>query len=80
MCKQLHGKLGKNIPMDLHMEHLNRDLASHLSPNTLGSSLQRAGKALKILTEIQNHSDQQTGKIKESGYHSNQNIQKILPL
>jgi len=34
MCKQLlwsctvnvHGKQGKNIPMDLHMEHLNQDL------------------------------------------------------
>jgi len=25
----VHGKPGKNIPMDLHMEHLNRDLASH---------------------------------------------------
>ena len=68
--------------MDLHMEHLNRDLknvASHLGPNTLGSSLQRAGKALKILTEIQNHFDQQTSTIKESGYHSNQKYTKILP-
>lgn len=59
--------------MDLHMEHLNRDLktvVSHLGPNTLGPSLQRVGKALQTLREIQDHFDEETGTVAESGYHS----------
>ena len=89
MCRQLlwsrtinvHGKPGKNIPMDLHMEHLNRDLkivVSHLGPNILGPSLQRAGKALMTLREIQDHFDQETGIVTESGYHSSRRNTKDL--
>jgi len=53
----VHGEPGKKIPMEIHMELLNQDLASHLGPNMLGASLQRERKALKTFTEIQHHFD-----------------------
>jgi len=91
LCRQLlwsrtinvHGKPGKNIAMDLHMEHLNREfktVVSHLGPNTLGPSLQRTGKALKVLREIQAHYDEVTYVNTESAYHSSRNSSKDLSL
>ena len=70
LCDQLlwssnvHGKEGKNVPMDLHMEHLSRtfkDAVSSLGPNVVDSSLQRTGKALKGLIDIQQQFDTATG-------------------
>ena len=65
------------------MEHLNRDfktVVSHLKPNTLGPSLQRTGRALKILREIQSHYDEVTCVTTESAYHSSRNSNKDLPM
>ena len=53
----IHGKPGKNVPMDLHMEHLNREVkraVSHLGPNVLGNSIQRVSKCIGELGEITN--------------------------
>ena len=66
------GKQGRNIPMDLHMEHLNKNFKgaiSHLGPNNLGPSLQRTGKALKVLMDMQSHYDEETAVPKESWFH-----------
>lgn len=44
----IHGKPGKNIPMDLHMKHLNRmfkNAICKLGPNTIDSSHERTGHA-----------------------------------
>ena len=65
------------------MEHLNRDfktVVSHLGPNTLGPSLQRTGRALKILREIQAHYDEVTCVTTESAYHSSRNSNKDLSM
>lgn len=48
----------KQTGMCLHMEHLNRmfkDAVSTLGPNTVDTSLQKTGKALKVLMDIQQH-------------------------
>ena len=69
----VHGQPGKNIPMDLHMEHLNRvfkNAINKLRPNTIDKSLERTGKALKLLTEIQCNYDTATGIPIESAYHT----------
>ena len=87
LCDQLlwssnvHGKEGKNVPMDLHMEHLNRtfkDAVSSLGPNVVDSSLQRTGKALKGLIDIQQQFDTATGITPESSYHTFTSTKKDL--
>jgi len=77
----VHGKKGKNVPMDLHMEHLNRifkDVVSSLGPNVVDSSLQRTGKALKGLVDIQQQFDAATGITPESSYHTFTSTKKDL--
>lgn len=69
----IHGKPGKNIPMDLHMEHLNRlfkNAICKLGPNTIDSSLDRTGCALKLLTEIQLNYDCTSEVTVESSFHT----------
>ena len=81
----VHGKPGRNVPMDLHMEHLNRmfkDAVSKLGPNTVDISLQRTGKALKALVDIQQRFDLVTGITVQSSYHTfrsnNTDLKKII--
>lgn len=69
----MHGKAGKNVPIDLHMEHLNRmfkDAIDRLGPNTIDASLERTGKALKALIDIQHWFDLVTDVTLESSYHT----------
>ena len=50
------GHVGKNIPMDLHMEYLNRDLKSaigHLSSNVNKPTIDRIGKSLRKLAVVE---------------------------
>ena len=66
------GQPGKNIPMDLHTEHMNRDFKNaigKLGPNTIDKSLERTKKALKLLNEISQNYDA-TGIPIESAYHT----------
>ena len=52
----IHGKSGKNISLDLHMEHLNKkckQAISHLGANVAGGTIERVGRSLKNLTDIQ---------------------------
>ena len=46
------GRIGRNISMDLHIEHLKRDLKSaisHLSSNVTETNIDRLGKSLRKL-------------------------------
>ena len=77
----VHGKPGHNIPMDLHMEHLNRifkSAISRLGPNTIGPSLHRTGRAIRPISNLQSHFDSVTNVPVESSYHSTPNTKKDL--
>ena len=70
----MHGKPGKNIPTDLGTEHLNRnfkDSMSQLWLNVMESTLQRTGKALKSLRELQLLYDLVTNASQEHTFQSN---------
>ena len=67
-----HGRIGKNISCDLHMEHLNRMCkiaVNHLGANKTPSSIIRIGKALGPLADILKQYDSTVG-IHESGSHT----------
>ena len=49
----VHGREGKNISADLHMEHKNREcktIISGMGPNVTEQSIQRVARALKPLS------------------------------
>lgn len=68
-----HGKPGKNIPMDLHMEHLNREVktALHgLGSNITDHAIQRIGKCIQRTKSVLENFDQVNRVPSQSGYHT----------
>lgn len=76
------GQIGKNIPVDLHMEHLNRrlkimirSLSANVSPNTV----KRASKALAIVDVVRmQFLKDENDKVQNKDYHTKPSIQKDL--
>ena len=63
-CVNVHGGPGKNIPGDLHMEHLNKavkEAVRYLGPNQTEKTIQRVGRAIgtivPILEQFDAHND-----------------------
>ena len=51
----IHGSHGKNVPCDLHMEHLNKEAKQRLAglgSNITNESVSRVGRSIKITIEI----------------------------
>ena len=72
-CVNTHGRLGKNIPMDLHMEHLNRAVKSHsdaLGANITDRAILRAGMCFSAVHDVTTTFDTYTDVTRDSGRHS----------
>ena len=68
----VHGILGRNIPCDLHMEHLNRtckDAVRGLHANKTPTAITRIGKCLGAFDHILEQYDKDNGIKKPSGLH-----------
>ena len=67
------GRPGKNIPMDLHMEHLNsvcKDAICGLGANKTPNSIQRIGKCVGVLKSVADKFDEETGLNENKGHHT----------
>ena len=80
-----HGHAGKNIPCDLHMDHLNRECKSALSglgSNVTDHAVQRIGRCIGCTLPILQNFDLENGVPILSTYHtrrsSKSDIQKIV--
>ena len=77
-----HGRQGKNIPCDLHLEHLNRRLKSslrNLCSNIKGNSVVRAAKSIGIVHHICQVFEEETTHHKEYSIPaSSQDFQKVI--
>ena len=75
------GKKGGNIPLDLHMEHLNLDLKKLLK--VMGGKLtqqaaQRCARSITVLNKIMDTVFEECGKPHHSGYHGNKNSEETV--
>ena len=69
----VYGCPGKNIPCDLHMEHLNRECKgsmSGLGANITDGAIQRVGRSLRSHTKILENFDKANDIASQSGYHT----------
>ena len=76
----VHGNPGKNVPMDLHMEHLNRDCKTaiaRLGANVTEQAVKRVGKCLGEMIKVTRNFDSQTGVPLESGYHTTRSEERL---
>ena len=67
-----HGQQGKNIPNDLHCEHLNRvckDAIRSLHTNKTEKAVRRVSRSLGVMVPILSQFDNENGVAKESGLH-----------
>ena len=67
------GLPGRNIPNDLHMEHLNRSVKTaiqNLGPNKTEEGITKVGKILRVLVPLLHKFDLENGVSKVSGHHS----------
>lgn len=68
----VHGHPGKNIPLDLHMEHLNRiakDAVKNLGANKTEKAIAQIGRAIGTIAPTLQQFDSITGVNKLSGTH-----------
>ncbi len=68
-----HGRPGKNIPCDLHLEHLNRECKTALSglgSNITDRAVQRIGRCIRTTTSMLENFDIQNGIPTQSSYHT----------
>ena len=75
----IHGIQGRNIPCDLHMEHMNRickNAVYGLQANKTPSAIVRIGKSLGPLTDILLEFDDMNDVSAPSGAHHRPSITK----
>ena len=68
-----HGKPGRNISCDLHLEHLNREVKNAfggLSSNITEQSVKRIGNCIKGISSVTRSFDQVNDVPTPSGYHT----------
>lgn len=73
------GGSGRNIPIDLHMEHLNRllkDVIIGLGANISESSIVSASRSLNALVSLTTSFDEQLGIHQESTHHTKRSSDK----
>lgn len=69
----IHGRPGKNIPMDLHMEHINRackGAMGSLGSNINEKAVSRIGKSIGEVMKVTNQFDKVNSVPEECGKHS----------
>ena len=85
-CRSVNtsGRQGHNIPMDLHLEHLNRRLKSTLQnmrSNTTKASIRMAAENVDVVNNVCHNFEKQTNKCKGiSDKHASPSFQKDLKM
>ena len=67
-----HGRKGCNIPCDLHLEHLNRQLKGvlrNLRSNLDTGSIHRSGKSIGVVHSVALEFEKQLSTTPDSGHH-----------
>ena len=78
-CINVHGYKGKNIPADLHMEHLNRvvkDCLRGLGANQTDTAILRIGRALGTIVPVLTKFDESNNVPAISGAHTRKSMQR----
>ena len=75
----VHGCPGKNIPADLHMEHLNRlvkEAIRNLGANKTENTITRIGRAIGTIAPVLQQFDQENEVASTSGAHRMASFEK----
>jgi hypothetical protein len=76
-----HGGMGRNIPADLRMEHLNRilkDGVKGLGANKTDRAIARLGKCIDSIDQVLNNFDEHHSVRSTSDYHTTASLEKDI--
>lgn len=79
----VHGREGKNIPADLHMEHLNKiakDAIKGLKVNKTEKAIVRVGQAIGTIAPVLQHFDEENDIASPSGIHKTSSCTKDVAI
>ena len=82
-CINIHGRKGKNIPVDLLMEHLNRtvkECIKSLGANQTDTAILKVSRALGTLLPVLNNFDSVNNVPEVSGIHTHKNPDKDVEI
>ena len=77
----IHGCAGRNISVDMHMEHLNcecKNALSALGSNMADYSVKRVGRCIGEVVSILYHFDQANAITYQSGYHPHRSLSEDI--
>ena len=77
-----HGRVGKNVPLDLHMEHINathKNSITALGANKTEESILRLGRCIGQLQTLLANFDDQHNVSQGCGKHSQKSFKTDLP-
>ena len=77
----VNDRIGRNIPLDLHMEHLNlllKRLSKRMGGNITTKSLQRAARSVVAISNVIEGIYEDCSKKKKSGYHGSKNAEEAV--
>ena len=78
-CINTRSVIGSNIPLDLHLEHLNchfKNIISNLQPNATSKVITCTPRLIGLVHNIWQTLEQQNGAIKQSGKHARPSSKK----
>ena len=78
-CINVHGRMGRNVPGDLEMEHLNRTLKEcikGLGPNKREDAITRVSRAMGAIGPLLQKFDQDNNVPSPGGLHERRNSKK----
>lgn len=78
-CVNTRGVIGGNIPLDLHLEHLNRrfkGIISNLHSNVTSKAINRISRSIGLVHNICQTFEQQNNVRKQSGRHTRPSFKK----
>lgn len=80
-CINVHGRQGKNIPADLHMEHLNRlakNAVKNLGANTTERAISRVGRVLGTIAPVLSKFDEENLIKTPTGAHTTASYERDI--
>lgn len=75
------GKRGGNIPLDLHMEHLNlglKKLLQAMGVKITEAAAQRCARSITVMNEVMDSVYEECSKSHRSGYHGNKSSKETV--
>ncbi len=76
----IHGRPGRNVSCNLHLEHMNKEAISGLGSNITDEAVKWIGRSISTIVHVLKQFDKVSGVKQPSGLHSKWSNKKDMAL